>query len=232
MKYLLVVLLALCLTGCASMRFTEMAFVKGNERIDLEDGSVCLVSLKTENEFKPTWPPEVYNIKLIDEATNKEIKIAVQSMSIGALLKKGFGDVVTFNKGISSWEGLISFQLPPGSYRITAVRGGCSKSIGIIAAIASFDFPFNNPFQVNDNEYVYLGRIEMINRERVSEDELPSGDNLITRMPQKKSGFGTGTFHVKIYDNFDQDIQDFREKYPVLASQKINKRILPQWKKP
>ena len=232
MKRCLLGFLLLGMVGCASMSSNEMVFREGNESVNLEAGSVCLLSLRTDNQFKPKWPPEVYAIKLINQATNKETNIAVQSRSMGALLKKGFGDALTFNKNTSSWEGLISFQLPPGSYRIAAVRGGCSRSIGIAAAIASFDFPFDVPFHVYDNEYVYLGRIEMTNRKRVSNDEIPSGDNFITRLPQKQSGFGTGTFDVNIYDNYDQDIQKLEEQYPAIRGQTIARRVLPQWTKP
>lgn len=232
MKYLFIVFLVLTLTGCASMKPKGMAFNKANDQPNLASGSVCLMSIKTDNKFKPTWPPEVYSIAVISEATNKKIDIYVHSLSMGDLLKKGFRDIATLNHNTSSWEGLISFQLLPGSYRLTSIRGGCSRSIGIIAAMATFDFPFDIPFQTFDKEYVYLGRIEMTNRERVSEDEIRSGNNLATRLPQKQSGFGTGTFDVNIYDNFDQDIEDFKEKYFVLRSREVNKRILSQWQKP
>lgn len=232
MKHVFVVFLVLTLTGCASMMPKGMVFNEPNDRVNLKNGSVCLMSLKTDNKFKPTWPPEVYGIAVTNEATNKKINISVHSLAMGDLLKKGFKDVGTFKYKSSSWEKLISFQLPSGSYRLASIRGGCTKSAGIIIAMASFDFPFDIPFQTFDEEYVYLGRIEMTNRERVSDDEIRSGNNLFTRLPQKQSGFGTGTFDVNIYDNFDQDIKDFRAKYFILKSQEINKRILSQWQKP
>lgn len=229
---LLVMAVVLFSSGCASMQTREMIFKTGNEKPNFDKGAISLFSLKTDNKFKPEWPPEVYGIEIINEKTNKKINIAVQSMSFGALLKKGMGDVFTAKKDSSSWEGLISFQLQPGSYRLSAIRGGCTRGVGIAAAMASFDFPFDISFQTYDKEYAYLGRIEMTNRERVSEDEIPSGDNSATRLPQKFSGFGTGTFDVEIYDNFDQDIQRFKEKYPAIGNQKINKRVLSQWEKP
>ncbi|MGA8185775.1 MAG: hypothetical protein WB819_19275, partial [Terriglobia bacterium] len=145
---------------------------------------------------------------------------------------KGLSDSFTVNKGTSSWEGLVSFKLPQGKYRLSAVRGGCNRGIGIGAAMASFDFPFNIPFQIYDKECVYLGRIEMTNRERASENEIPSGDTTVTRLPQKQSGFATGTFDVKIFDNLDEDINKFKAEYPVLDEMTITKRILPPWSKP
>jgi hypothetical protein len=218
--------------GYAVAEIIEMAIKEGNEIIRLQEGSVCLMSLKTDNQFKPEWPPEVYALELMNQESGKKINIAVQSRKVGSLLKKGFKDAFTFNKNTSLWEGLVSFQVSPGLYRLTAVRGGCTRSIGIGAAMANFDFPFDIPFQVMEAEYVYLGRIEMINRERKSEDEIPSGDTTITRIPQRQSGFATGTFEVAIMDNFDTDLAKFREKYPPIDNQTVAKRILPSWEKP
>ena len=223
----------LFITGCSSVKINEMSLEEGQTTLNnQEEDSLFLLSLQTDNKFKPTWPAEVYAIELVNQKTNEVISIAVQSMSVGSLLSKGFSDAFTYNKGTSSWEGLVTFNLPPGQYKITAIRGGCARGIGIGAAMATFDFPFDTPFNVNDNEVIYLGRIEMINRQRLSENELPSGDTTVTRKPQFDSGFATGTFDVKIFDNLDQDIDKFKGQYPVLGKIKIEKRILPPWKKP
>lgn len=218
--------------GCSSVQVNEMALSEGQASLNQKDGSLYLLSLKTDNKFKPTWPPEVYSIKMIDLNTNKEISIAVESMSVGSLLNKGFSDGFTYDKGTSSWERLVNFNLPPGQYKITAIQGGCARGVGLGAAMASFDFPFDIPFQTYQNETVYLGRIEMINRERLSDNEIPSGDTTVTRKPQFDSGFATGTFDVEIYDDLTQDIARFKAQYPVLESMTIEKRILPSWKKP
>ena len=71
----------------------------------------------------------------------------------------------------------------------------------------------------------------MVNRKRESDDEVRSGSKF-PLMDQAFSGFGGGTFDVKIHDNFDQDMQKFKEQYPVLNNRQINKIILPQWTKP
>lgn len=232
MTVILLVVISFLNSGCSSIQTKEMALRDGVDTLNMGGGAICLLTLKTDNQYKPEWPPEVYGLEIVDQATNKKMNIAVQSMSMGSLIKKGLNDTFTAKKDGSVWEGLISFHLPVGSYSISAVRGGCTRGIGIAAAMASFDFPFDTPFEVNAHEYVYLGRIEMINRERKSEDEIPSGDNTITRIPQKQSGFGTGTFDVQIYDNYDQDIKSFTEKFPVLNGKKIAKHVLPAWSKP
>jgi hypothetical protein len=66
----------------------------------------------------------------------------------------------------------------------------------------------------------------MTNRERTSEDEIPSGDTTVTRLPQKQSGFGAGAFDVKIFDNFDEDINKFKAEYPVLDEMTITRSYL------
>lgn len=218
--------------GCSSVQVNEMPLNEGQTSLNQGDGSLYILSLKTDNKFKPTWPPEVYSVKLVDQITNKEISIAVQSMSVGSLLNKGISDTFTFDKGTSSWEGLINFSLPPGKYKISSIDGGCNRGIGIGVALATFEFPFDIPFQTFKDETVYLGRIEMINRERTSDKEIPSGDTTNTRKPQYDSGFATGTFDVKIYDNLTQDIVKFNNQYPVLGSITFQKRILPPWSRP
>ena len=228
----LLILIAITLGGCSSKQMQGMALRPDDDAASLQGNHICLMTIKTDNKFKPTWPPEVYGIEIVDEKTNEKIQISVQSLSKMDLIKKGFNEWKETKEKSSSWEGLISFHLPPGQYRLTAVRGGCVRSAVIIAGMASFDFPFDMPFRVDSKNYVYLGRIEMINRERSSDDEIPSGDNSYTRLPQKQSGFGTGTFDVKVYDNYNEDIEKFRAKYPALLNQEISKRILPPWSKP
>jgi hypothetical protein len=134
---LMISVLLLPANNFANAETIAMAIKEGNEILSLQEKSVCLLILRTENQFKPEWPPEVHNLELIHQDTNKKIHVAVQSRNFGSLLKKGFKDAFTLNKNTSSWEGLVSFHLPAGQYRLTAVRGGCTRSIGIGAAIAT-----------------------------------------------------------------------------------------------
>ena len=97
-----------------------MALEKGQTSLSQKEGSLYFLSLTTDNQFKPTWPAEVYTLQLVDQAT-KKLLVLLYSLCL--------------------WD---------------------------------------------------LGRIEMINRERLSDDEIPSGDTTITRIPQYDSGFATG----------------------------------------
>lgn len=221
------------LAGCgAKSNIREMALDPGDDAASLQGSHILLLSMKTDNQFKPGWPPEVWAIEIVEDGTGRKIEIAVQSMSATALLKKGLGEAAEMEEETSSWEGLISFDLPPGSYTLSAVRGGCVRSVGTGVAVASFDFPFAIGFTVDHEQFAYLGRIEMTNRQRLYDDEIPAGDNTASRLPQKQSGFGTGTFDVTILDNYDRDMQQFTAQYAVLTGQVIVKRILPRWTPP
>lgn len=211
--------------GCASADKKAAKASAGN--LNLGKKPMCLISLRTENQYKPGWPPEVYRLLLFSEASKKKFQVKVIP---GSVISKAFKDAFTVNKE-GPEENLVRIQLPPGSYRLWAVAGGCAQGVGVAAVVGTFEFPFDIPFQVEGGECVYLGRIEMVNRQRLSEDEIPSGGKLPV-IDQSVSGFGDGTFDVKIYDNYDVDIPRFRDKYPAFAGIEINKRILSPWTKP
>jgi hypothetical protein len=230
--WVLFILTAVFFTGCSSKyQLQEMALTPEDSLSDIQGSYISLLSISTDNQFKPTWPPEVYSIEITDQRTQEKIQVALFSMSKMDLIKKGLFEMGQIDEGGSTWEGLVSFHLPPGQYRISAVRGGCIRSGLIGIGTASFNFPFDIPFQVERDQFVYLGNITMINRERVSDDEIPSGDNTVIRLTQKQSGFGTGTFDVIIKDFYESDIRKFQAKYPAMAGQKIVKQILPPWEK-
>ena len=78
---------------------------------------------------------------------------------------------------------------------------------------------------------VYLGRIEAVNRKRASDDQLRAGP-ILPLVDQAVSGFADGTWHIKVYDNYESDIRAFQEKYPVLGNYSVEKMLLPPWEKP
>jgi hypothetical protein len=222
------------LWGCSTANVHSRAFERGARNLDLASGSACFFTIHTENQYNPAWPAEVYAISVVSDADKKEYTLNMLDEPGGSLLaqatRKALKDVFTPSKS-GPFESLASIQLPPGSYRLTSVRGGCAKGIGVAAMMGSFDFPFNLPFQVGSEEIVYLGRIEMTNRKRTSNEEISSGGKL-GLVGQSASGFGEGTFDIKIYDNLEQDILKYKNQYPILSNAKIIKRILPPWEKP
>lgn len=230
---LMVIIGLLASAGCATLQedfrdlqnLRSMPLQTGMNSLNVNNGSICLLSIKAENQFKTGWPPEVRIVKIVNVDTKERYLFKVVELDFSLFIKTG-KDMVTINKeGVT--EALVGFQLIPGDYLLKDVRGGCVKAL----ICGQFAFPFDIPFTVNPGEYVYMGRIEMINRKRVSKDEIPSGGKF-PLVDQFISGFGRSTFDVNVIDNFDQDIDAFKAKFPVIANQEIRKRILPQWKKP
>ena len=201
---LMVIVGLLASTGCATMKdLQSMPLRTGMNSLHLENGSVCLLSIIAKNQFKPSWPPEVYEVPVINDGTKKRYLFKVVELDSSFFIQTT-KDIFTLKKE-GSTEALVSFQLMPGAYRLKGVRGGCTKAL----TSGHFNFPFDIPFTVDPGEYVYMGRIEMTNRERVSKDEIPSGKKF-PLIDQQISGFSRSTFDVDVIDNFDQDIDAFK----------------------
>ncbi len=222
---IILVFVSLLMSGCGTLH--ETALKPGDTALTLNYESIVLLSIKTQNKYKPKHAPEVYRVTVISDDENKtEYTTMLVDTGVGSLLGKAFSDIAKPHKG-DSWEDFVTLRLPPGSYRLTLIGGG--TTVGLSAG--QFNFPFNIPFSLGSQTIVYIGKIEMVNRKRESDDEVPSGGKW-PLIDQAASGFGGGTFDVSIYDNFDQDQIKFNEKYPALSDQKIIKQILSPWEKP
>ncbi len=222
---IIMIFVLVLIAGCGTLH--ETALKPGDTSLTLNYESIVLLSIKTQNKYKPAHAPEVYRITVTSDDENKtEYTTILVDTGVGAVLGKALKDMAKPNK-TGYWESLITLRLPPGSYRLTSLGGGTTSAL----SAGHFEFPFNIPFSLGSQTIVYMGKIEMVNRKRESDDEVPSGGKL-PLIDQAASGFGGGTFDVAIYDNFDQDQIKFNEKYPALSDQKIIKQILGPWEKP
>lgn len=222
---IIMIFVLLLMSGCGTLHKT--ALKPGDTSLVLNYESIVLLSIKTQNKYKPGHAPEVYRITVTsDDADKTEYKTILVDTGVGSLIGKALKDMTKRNTG-DSWEDLITLRLPPGSYRLTSIAGGTTSAL----SSGHFDFPFNILFSLGSQTIVYIGKIDMVNRKRESDDEVPSGSKF-PLIDQAASGFGGGTFDVAIYDNFDQDQIKFSDKYPALSDQKIIKQILGPWEKP
>ena len=208
--------------GCASMPRTPLR--SSDNSLNLDNGSVYLLSIKTDNKFHTGWPPEVQHLVVRDDGSGEEIDFLTIE---GSLWAKATHDAFTTKRDQRS-ESLVGLNLPPGSYHLWTIAGGATKGVGVAALSSSFSFPFDIPFGSQGKEIVYLGNVEMVNRERKSDDELPSAPAL----PLINPGFSGSTFDVTIADKYEEDVPRFREKFPALGTQAISRRVLPQWQRP
>jgi hypothetical protein len=213
---ILIVLSALApffLCSCATVK--PMAINGKTETLDTTQESIAIFTVKTSNQYKPEHQPAVYSIGLRSISKDKTV-------NYGFTLDEPYNRVEhQFN------EYILSIDLPPGNYKLQVLRGVSDGPY----PHGSFLVPVWADFKLEPNEVVYLGRLEAINRKRENDSEERAGP-VIPLITQKITGFYDGTFDVKIYDNYDEDMVLFRHKCPVLQDCTVKKRILIPGNKP
>jgi len=213
--------LSLILTIFTSFTFSSCATVKPmalNQKttgLQMIQESIAIMTVKTSNQHRPQFQPDVWYVSVWsrDEKTPTKHMFRVDSPC---------------NKNEKAFnEYLISMQLPPGQYKLRELAGFS----GIFPIHGNFQVPLYLDFELNNSQIVYLGRIEAVNRERKSDDELRAG-SILPLLDQAVAGFSGGTFDIKICDDYDHDITLFKDKFPCLKNCDIEKAILPQWYNP
>jgi hypothetical protein len=190
--------------GCGGPR--PMALGPKAPPLQLAAKPVGLFTLRTSNQYKPEYLPNVGIIEIKSLATGEKIM---------------FGAGIPFKQEKNSFnEYLVSVDLPPGKYTIGNIAG---NSTGFMI-IANFGFPIEANFELTADTVMYLGHINMTNRKR-NENEPRSG-SIFPLVDQGVSGFGDGTFDVTIEDESGTDLQYFEQTYPVLKGLLVAKNIM------
>ncbi len=205
-KVMATILIGIILTGCAGKRPMALRSFKGES--DLNDTSIGLFTLRTTNEYKPSFQPAVKWVEIVpsDSGKGKKFKVEKPYRSV----KKQF------------YEYLISVNLKPGTYYVGMVMGRSKK----VLISAFFEFDVGARFDIPQSSVVYLGHVDMINRKR-KEGEPRSG-SVIPLLDQAVAGYSGGTFDVVITDRRDNDIPVFLQKYPFLKGVSIETKIMQQ----
>ena len=203
-KVMATILIGIILTGCAGIRPMALSSFKGES--ELNDTSIGLFTLRTTNEYKPSFQPAVKWVEIVPSDSGEGQKFKVEKPY--RKVKKQF------------YEYLISINLKPGTYYVGMVMG---RSNNIIIS-ASFQFPVSARFDMPQRSVVYLGHVDMKNRER-KEGEPRSG-SVIPLVDQSVAGYSGGTFDVVITDRRDDDIPVFLQEYPFLKKVSIESKIM------
>jgi hypothetical protein len=196
-------------SSCASSK--NMTIGKETEALDTSQKSIGIITAKTSNQISTNYEPNIQYALLL--SGEKEYLFGVETVY----------DSIQTDTG----EFIISFQLPAGKYKLQKLYG----ISGIFPIIGNFQIPLNSEFNLEQNQIAYLGRVEAVNRERNSDDELRAG-SIFPLIDQQVTGFAKGTFDVKIYDNYEEDIALIKENYPFIANYTIRKSVLPPWVRP
>ena len=195
-------LACLFLWSCQSSR----AFDPRAERVDVEKGSLVLVSLRTRNDHRPDYTPHVD--QLVFE-------------SIGAPATPGGSAKRTFVAVVSAQPaetpipvervGWYAAQLPPGEYRLTKIKGS-SQTFWVRGW---FSWPVDWSFRLAPGEVLHLGDGSMVNRKRAKGEERSGG--IFPIVDQSVSGYAESTFDVALSPADANSAAGFRRKYKALA---------------
>lgn len=113
---------------------------------------------------------------------------------------------------------LLSFGLEPGRYQITDVQGNATA----LLIAGHFDFPMDLEFQVEANEVAHVGRVTMVNRDRLKGE--PRAGGIFPLIDQGVTGFAAGTFDVGVREASMQEAVEFKTAYPALHGIEVTQR--------
>jgi hypothetical protein len=204
-------LFALCLVIFMSGCFSPMALTKGQKSIDVSKKSIALLSAKVSNQHHPKFPLSLVSC-YINSGTESN-----RYMTTAAFKREedGFKEY---------W---LSFELDPGINTFEKI--GTFYNLPFLVAASSFP-SLNLEADIKPNSVLYLGHIDIMLRERKSDNEERAG--LLPLIDAALVGFSTGTFDIIVNDRFDEDMRTFVSEYPALQNVKVEKSILPQWIRP
>lgn len=200
------VLVVFSMAGCASTQ--PMALNAKTETLDLSETSVALMTLKIANEHNKGFQSTNCFVYIKDMKTGKAETYIVGKPNHSA--KNQFNDY------------LVSMKCVPGEHRLQNITGNSNK----LFISGTFRIPVSGSFDIQPGKVVYLGRIEAVNRKRVGNQ--PRAGSVIPLIDQAVSGFSGGTWHINMYDNYEEDIAAFKQKYPLIDNYTVEKMVLSQ----
>lgn len=200
-------------SGCATSK--PMPLNESATTLDLAKEGVAIFTVRTSNQFKTGYQPNVGFVHVKQRAGEKKELFNFPAPGPIAAVEEQYN------------EYLVSISLPPGKYKLRHIGGSSNK----LLVYSTFFVPVFVDIELKPNKILYLGRIEATLRERKNDSELRGGP-LAPLLDQAVSGFSKGTFDIKIYDNYDKDMAAFTQKYPLLKKYTVEKAVLPPWKKP
>lgn len=196
----------LAATGCVS----PMAINKKTQNLDISKESIVLLTLRATNEFLPINKLIVEYINVRATVSGKKFSFKVKDPISLKFLAQNFYDY------------FISIKLPPNEYTIWRISGK-----GWLDE-CEFSVPLKIDFYLEPNTVVYLGHMEMINRNKKrGEGEKRLGFLQLPLYDQNWNGlFYNGTIDISISDNYDEDIAFIKQNYPVLKNYTVKKGII------
>ena len=215
LRVVLFVSLALVVAGCA----TTNALDDGKE-VTADGKSMAVLVLTITNKHKLKYTPKPKGIYV----SSKKTKDHESSLLILGVPKDPRRHQA--NPDSTYDEYLVGMRLEPGSYTMRNIGVDSNK----FPILGSGIVPMGMDFEVKSNTVTYLGRIDVLRRKKEEGDYMAGIP--FPLIDQAVSGYSNGTFDVKIVDNYENDVEMFKEKYTALKSYTVEKNVLPAWQRP
>lgn len=200
---------ALVLAGCATP--TKMAFHKDTETATSTKKPIFLMTATLKNSYRPSYQPKMLVLNVEKEGANQK------SDRINFIM-----DDKAKNESDSPELGNSYFfrmELEKGNY----VLRGLTGFSGIFPR-GHFFAPLHAKIQSAETGIFYLGHINAVIRERIG-NEFSAGSP-VPIIAQTVTGFSGGTFDIEITDQFENDVSEFRVRFPALREAEIQKALL------
>ncbi|HEU4652881.1 MAG TPA: hypothetical protein VFS47_02795 [Steroidobacteraceae bacterium] len=207
------VAIGLLASGCATVN--PMAFDKSAKTIDTRSKSVILMTVDISRSDDSRYVPEPFAVKL--EEPNAHEKSQRQNFKLNQ-------KVDTIQEA-GHHVYLVRMAVKPGNYKLTTVSGLARA----FPFNGFFDVPVLADLHVQPNTITYIGRVSASLRHR-EEGEFRAGP-LLPLVDQAATSMSTSTWDVVIKDNAENDLAQFRRRYPVLLSSTIEQKPLPPFDK-
>ncbi|MDB5966544.1 MAG: hypothetical protein JWQ72_3044, partial [Polaromonas sp.] len=185
-KALVGVFAVVVLSGCAA------GLDKKATAIDWTKGSVIVMSVELDNQYKPSHQPTHLGVVMMRKASS-DPRERIPALGATPAGRNAF---------------LVTSQIQPGRYTIARIFG-MSQRFPIQGGI---DFAVDAPFEVAPNTITYLGRVASINKERINRDDQSTG-GVIPLIDQAVSGYGGGTLEVVLKDTYEEDVKLLKSEF-------------------
>jgi len=200
-------------TGCQ----TNLALEKNKTTLDTSKESIALMTIRISNEVKQQPQLNLFNIDI----KTGEAKKARRFKNIWRshyVVRDQF------------YEYPISFALPPGKNTILLIEGGIVGGPPVIFGIEP-----SISFNLEPDSIVYVGHLQMVNRMKKEGEKQLARFRPFDYHPvnlalaydaYEASGLAEGTMELTISDRFDEDIKNFKQRYPLLENYTVKKDIM------
>ncbi len=194
-------------TGCASV--TPMPLNEDIKELDTTEKSILTGRLRIQNQNKPNHQPTLESVVI----TKGEEKYTFTNPTLVSEVESQGKDY------------FFSLASEPGPANLSLMQF-ISTSF-LISGSATLQL--NQEVVFPESGIAYIGDITATIIPR--KDGQPRAGSVIPLIDQSVTGFSSGTFDVQIADNYEEDVQIIKAKFPYMANSEIAKMILPEWKR-